>query len=80
MKMYARDVDWINMITWLHNHVGQVNNEPLGDMVITGTGWRADRLVNLSIPTTKDIPVSSSWRVEITDDKKGTMFALRWGS
>jgi hypothetical protein len=83
MKIYVRDIDWIIMSEWLHQYIGPStpNKIPfLGDLVVQGAGWCAHRLVNIGTYTTKDIPLISSWRIEITDDKKGTIFALRWGS
>lgn len=65
------------MIDWLSENVGE--HYGVGDqhrnVLAIGAGWeiRVDRTID---PFTEDLIIN--WVVDITDDTKSTLFALKW--
>lgn len=70
MKIYVDHKNWVELLHWLQDNIGPVlHSQPI--IFWHGDGWHLHRLVDLA--SAKDC-----WEVEINDEKKATLFALRW--
>lgn len=70
MKLYTPHRNWADLVQWLQENIGPVlHSQPI--IFWHGDGWHLHRLVGLA--SAKDC-----WEVEINDEKKATLFALRW--
>ena len=70
MKINSPHKNWADLLNWLQENVGPIlHSQPI--MFWHGDGWHLRRLVDLE--ATHD-----RWEVEINDEKKATLFALRW--
>lgn len=67
-----------NLVAWLSEHVGTFYGGGDGNVKRIGSGWEIFALYNgkTQAPEWEDCEVK--WYVDIADEAKSTLFALKW--
>lgn len=60
------------LVTWLEEHVGEIRAGNQTPVRQRGNGWE------ISVDRESYIRHEFAWNVTIDDEKKATLFALRW--
>lgn len=66
------------ILEWLEENVGEHYGPGDGNISHIGSGWELFRLYNGSPTAPEDMDTEVTWHVDITDEAKSVLFALKW--